>query len=638
MARPIAIDLFCGAGGMSLGFEQAGFDIVLGVDRDAYHCSAHERNFPYGKTLCASVTDISGQQIRDLCGISQDIDVVFGGPPCQGFSVMGKRDVDDPRSSLVGEFVRLIKEIHPKAFVMENVPGMQLGKTRDYFEFVVKSLSDIGYNIQLPAQTLVASNFGAPQKRERLFIIGVRTDIGRFPKYPDGPLRGQAFAKTIADAFGGLPNVDINDDLFVSDSIEKQKAEGDLPQYSAIMSGTKKDSTDLSYPRRLAEKMIFGNKRTKHSSSSISLYNSTLPGQMVPGHKLPRLSLGGISPTLRAGSESERGSHTAPRPIHPTVPRCITVREAARLHGFPDWFAFYPVIHHGFRQVGNSVSPLVARAVGYSIAEALSIGRDERKPNRSIQLQNSFPLIEGRKKHEKRISHLDEFPKVINYLFLQRFNAKTGVLSNRRFTFQQIAEAIEQSSANMPRVRPDSFISEISRTRNAKQILEGPLSHGYSVVGTPEGGCFVESDQVAAIGKVSYISFNSAEVKDCIQIALPTDPANSVNKSFSIMANSDFCRIIGKIDQDTDLFENNVSDRQAIRVRKDRKVARGAFWKTKMKMIRYEAIRKIGELHNAGIVILSVPLTRHHEGIAAFQVDGDKVIQRYKQVFFVESK
>lgn len=170
MTRPIGIDLFCGAGGMSLGFEQAGFDIVLGVDRDAYHCAAHERNFPYGKTLCASVSDLDATQIISTAEIKGEIDIVFGGPPCQGFSTMGKRDIRDPRSSLVGEFVRLVNELQPKSFVMENVPGMQLGKTKEFFEFVVNSLVEAGYDIKLPAQTLVASYFGAPQKRERLFV------------------------------------------------------------------------------------------------------------------------------------------------------------------------------------------------------------------------------------------------------------------------------------------------------------------------------------------------------------------------------------------------------------------------------------------------------------------------------------
>ena len=151
MTRPIGIDLLCGAGGMSLGFEQAGFDIVLGVDRDAYHCAAHERNFPYGKTLCASVSDLDATQIRSTAEIKGEIDIVFGGPPCQGFSTMGRRDVGDPRSSRGWEYVRRVKELQPKSCGMENVPGMQLGKTKDFFEFVINSLLNRTYLIQMPS-------------------------------------------------------------------------------------------------------------------------------------------------------------------------------------------------------------------------------------------------------------------------------------------------------------------------------------------------------------------------------------------------------------------------------------------------------------------------------------------------------
>src|SRR6266404_5009353 len=119
--RPIGIDLFAGAGGMSLGFEQAGFEIVASIDYDPIHCATHEFNFPNCSTICRSVTDIDGIEIRELAKMGKrDIDVVFGGAPCQGFSLIGKRALDDPRNRLVNHFVRVVSELKPKFFVFEN--------------------------------------------------------------------------------------------------------------------------------------------------------------------------------------------------------------------------------------------------------------------------------------------------------------------------------------------------------------------------------------------------------------------------------------------------------------------------------------------------------------------------------------
>ena len=134
--RPVAIDLFCGAGGMSLGFEQAGFDVLLGVERDGYHVATHERNFPYGKTLCQSVSDLKLGDIYGALSGRREVDLICGGPPCQGFSNMGVRDAQDSRNSLVDQFVRIVCEVKPKAFAMENVPGMLTGDTRRVQAFV----------------------------------------------------------------------------------------------------------------------------------------------------------------------------------------------------------------------------------------------------------------------------------------------------------------------------------------------------------------------------------------------------------------------------------------------------------------------------------------------------------------------
>src|SRR6266851_9273206 len=133
--KPIGVDLFAGAGGMSLGFEQAGFDIAAAVEYDPIHAATHEFNFPDCATICRSVADIDGEYIRSHSSIgTHDIDVVFGGAPCQGFSMIGKRALDDPSNSLVHHFVRLVAELHPKYFVFENVKGLTIGEHKRFLE------------------------------------------------------------------------------------------------------------------------------------------------------------------------------------------------------------------------------------------------------------------------------------------------------------------------------------------------------------------------------------------------------------------------------------------------------------------------------------------------------------------------
>ena len=174
---------------MSVGFEQAGFDIALAVDRDGYHAATHERNFPYGTTLCRSISDLTLEQIHESLGGVREVDLVFGGPPCQGFSTMGQRDALDPRNTLVGQFVRIVREVRPKAFVMENVPGMLAGSTRAVLDDALAQFESFGYRITRPVRVLDASQFGVPQKRKRLIVLGIRSDCGSEIVYPGPPIQ-----------------------------------------------------------------------------------------------------------------------------------------------------------------------------------------------------------------------------------------------------------------------------------------------------------------------------------------------------------------------------------------------------------------------------------------------------------------
>jgi DNA (cytosine-5)-methyltransferase 1 len=365
MTRPIGIDLFAGAGGLSLGFEQAGFDIMAAVEIDPIHCATHEFNFPYSTAICASVVALTGKEIRKRANLgSAEISVVFGGAPCQGFSMIGKRSIDDPRNQLVFHFVRLVRELKPKYCVFENVKGLTLGAHAKFLQEIVSELQTSGYDVLLPYQVLNAADFSVPQDRRRLFLIGTRRGE-TLPIYPIA----SGSAVTVGEAISDLPNADTFAELKNSDELSVKWET--THRYAKILRGLVTDANDFGYTRVFDRSLLTSSLRTEHSALSQSRFVGTKHGDTEPISRFRKLDMGGVCNTLRAGTDSARGAFTSPRPIHPIYPRVITVREAARLHSYPDWFRFHSTKWHGFRQIGNSVPPLLARAVGKQIIDAL---------------------------------------------------------------------------------------------------------------------------------------------------------------------------------------------------------------------------------------------------------------------------
>jgi DNA (cytosine-5)-methyltransferase 1 len=381
--RPIAVDLFAGAGGMSFGFEQAGFDVLASVEIDPVHCATHEFNFPNCKILCKSVVDTTGLEIRNSLLIGdKEIDVVFGGPPCQGFSLIGKRVLDDPRNVLVYHFIRLVLELQPKYFVLENVKGMTVGKHKDFISEIINEFESKGYKVCHNYKVLNAAEYGVPQNRERLFLLGCRQDL-KLPNYPEPITRSAKSNKvglnsklplspTVWDALQDLPEVEEYEELLNQDWTE-EVIFGKPSDYASLLRGFCVSKDDYSYERKYNPRILTSSLRTKHTTESIERFKSTPFGKTEPISRFYKLAPEGICNTLRAGTASNRGAFTSARPIHPFVPRCITVREAARLHSYPDWFRFHVTKWHGFRQIGNSVPPLLAKAVASEIIKALNV-------------------------------------------------------------------------------------------------------------------------------------------------------------------------------------------------------------------------------------------------------------------------
>lgn len=410
--RPIAVDLFAGAGGMTLGFEQAGFDVLAAVEFDPIHASIHEYNFPFGTTLCKSVTETTGEEIRALSAIgSRDVDVVFGGPPCQGFSLMGKRNVSDSRNSLVFHFLRLVLELQPKYFVMENVKGMTMGKQQQVLQQIMHHFQAHNYQVQENYQILNAANYGVPQNRQRLFLIGCRQDL-KLPNYPLAttqvvpPKKANIPqqlppAPTVIEAIGDLPEATNYPELNIRDWAIANY--GVPSKYAQKLRDSHLIADDYAYPRQYNERLLTCSRLTKHTPQTIARFAATQPGKTEPISHFPRLKLNGLCTTLRAGTASNRGAHTSPRPIHPLTPRCITVREAARLHSYPDWFRFHVTKWHGFRQIGNSVPPLLAKAVAREIIKALAI--EPQKPHQQYHL-NREELLQFKMSQAQAHHHL----------------------------------------------------------------------------------------------------------------------------------------------------------------------------------------------------------------------------------------
>lgn len=388
--RPIAVDLFAGVGGLSLGLEQAGFDVVAAVEIDPIHAAAHKFNFPNAAVIARSVIDVTGEDIRRLAGIGdRKVHVVCGGAPCQGFSLIGRRMLDDPRNLLVKEFLRIVHELQPEYFIFENVKGLTVGKQRQVLDELVSSFSEVGYKVLLPWKVLNAADFGVPQDRERLFLIGCRGETA-VPRYPaprfsrPGAARADLpLGPTCEDALGDLPDAEMFDELLYGDAV-RTFLWGEPGKYAKALRTLSVEPDDFSYQRIWNRTVLTASARTDHSDISRRRFSETAEGSVEPISRFFKLSRKGLSNTLRAGTDAARGAFTSPRPIHYEFARCITVREMARLHGFPDWFRFHETKWHGARQIGNAVPPPLARAVGASILAALGVSAE--RPATPIRL------------------------------------------------------------------------------------------------------------------------------------------------------------------------------------------------------------------------------------------------------------
>lgn len=367
------VDLFSGCGGFSLGAELVGFKSLAAIDIEPTLQSAYRRNFRHTQAVQADVSDIEASNWRHLIG-TQRPDGVIGGPPCQGFSSIGKRRSDDARNSLIHQFFRHVALLQPKFFVMENVEGL-LHADRIGVLSAALNLVPGRYTVLQPF-VINATNFGAPTSRRRVVVVGYDpSEIGEI-KECDLRLAALAEPSTVRDAISDLPDPitesgDRND--FGWAKYAKIPIDQISPYARAMRAAPPSGLGSSDATERLLKGLVSGVVRTRHSPEIARRYLGIAGGKSDPITKSYKLEWGGQCPTLRAGTGSERGAFQAVRPLHPDKGRVITVREAARLQGFPDWFTFHPTKWHSFRMIGNSVSPLVSAGLLGRIASRLKL-------------------------------------------------------------------------------------------------------------------------------------------------------------------------------------------------------------------------------------------------------------------------
>lgn len=353
------IDLFCGCGGFSYGFQQAGFNVALGIDIWADAVTTYKHNFSRANTIIGDITAITGEDLVKKSGLlASEVDVIIGGPPCQGFSLSGKRMLDDPRNVLYKSFVKMVEYIQPKAFVMENVPGLVKlfdGKVKDQ---VIEDFTNIGYSVEM--QQLTACDFGTPQTRKRVFFVGLNkkkilhTEKFNFPIASYGET-GKPYV-TCKDAISDL---DFIGDTQLLSGHDKYI----LPASTEYQKKMRKNATEL-----MNHVTTIHTEKTRRIIAMVPDGGNykDLPQELWSTRKVniawTRMDSSKPCFTIDTGHNHH---------FHYHANRVPTVRESARIQSFPDDFEFLGIKTSQLKQVGNAVPPLLAQALAEKILDVL---------------------------------------------------------------------------------------------------------------------------------------------------------------------------------------------------------------------------------------------------------------------------
>ncbi len=447
--KPTVFSLFTGAGGLDIGFEEAGFKVIGASDIWEESAKTMATNFPKVPFICKDIRQIEPEEILAATnGIRPDI--FIGGPPCQGFSVMGDKNSADPRNTLFESYVRLVAALKPKCFVFENVKGIKTMFGGRYLKMVANSFADIGYDIHL--KVLNAKDYGVPQSRQRVIIVGTMLSAHyNFPAPSDSGVGKLRAYKNVGEAIGDL----VKKDASFPNHIPLDHGEVVVKRYKLIKEGGK-----LPPPNELPEEIRRGN----FGNTYVRLDRKSVATTMVPGNNA--------------------------FPVHPILHRSLTPREAARIQSFPDEVIFSGPRKEQCKLVGNAVPPLMAAHIAKSVLKHLAGKETANSVDLYLTRYSSLDLKGGN-------TSIDKKPKL---KFIDLFSGAGGIgIGFEQAGFEHVFSAdfdsaVAKTHRNYHKTIPfiegdlssDKVFQQIKRDFGHLEIdviVGGPPCQGFSIFG-----------------------------------------------------------------------------------------------------------------------------------------------------------